>query len=108
MTHERVVVIGPDHPSLPGHFPGHPVIPGVVLLGEVIDTLRRMTGQQVVVTALPSVKFASPLSPGEALTIRMEQDEPGRAAFHCHANGRLVASGSLEFQVNGQSGADRP
>ena len=39
MKHERVVSIGPDHPALRGHFPGHPVVPGVLVMDEVIETL---------------------------------------------------------------------
>ena len=37
MGPERIVTIGADHPSLAGHFPGHPVVPGVVMLGEVMN-----------------------------------------------------------------------
>lgn len=97
MAHERVVVIPPEHPSLPGHFPDHPVVPGVVLLCEVIDSLQQLSEQSMKVTGLPIVKFSSPLKPGEALTIRMEQDGPGSATFRCHVGTRLVASGSLQF-----------
>ncbi len=32
---ERVVTIPADHPSLPGHFPGRPIVPAVVILDEV-------------------------------------------------------------------------
>ena len=97
MAHERVVVIHPDHPSLPGHFPGHPVVPGVVLLGEVMESLHQLSEQPMAVTGLPIVKFASPLKPGEALTIHMEEDGPNSVTFRCHVGTRLVASGSLQL-----------
>lgn len=99
MTVERVVAIRPDHPSLSGHFPGHPIIPGVVLLSEVLDTLHQVAPQPVLVTGLPSIKFMAPLKPGEALTICIEQEQPGHALFRCRVGGRLVASGSVEFTV---------
>ena len=42
MESERIVTIGADHPSLAGHFPGHPVVPGVVMLGEIMKAIREM------------------------------------------------------------------
>jgi len=98
MIDERMLAIGPDHPSLAGHFPGHPVVPGVVLLMEVFESLRRLIQQPARIIALPSVKFSSPLKPGESLVIRIELEQPGHAAFSCHVGTRLVASGSMEFE----------
>ena len=99
MKHERVVSISPDHPALPGHFPGHPVIPGVVILDEVIETLREHCGQALVVTGLPSVKLSSPLLPGERLTIEIVQEDAGTASFTCRVDSRLVAAGSIRVQL---------
>jgi 3-hydroxyacyl-[acyl-carrier-protein] dehydratase len=100
MTFERVVVIAPTHPSLPGHFPGNPVVPGVVLLNEIMDSLGRMVEQPVHVTELPSVKFLSPLRPGEALTICLVQEESGQALFRCLAGVKLVAQGTVKFTLS--------
>jgi 3-hydroxymyristoyl/3-hydroxydecanoyl-(acyl carrier protein) dehydratase len=38
MSFERTLTIANDHPALAGHFPGHPVVPGVLVLDEVIET----------------------------------------------------------------------
>lgn len=96
MTHERVVVISAQHPSLAGHFPGNPVVPGVVLLNEVIDTLRRLApGARVI--GLPAVKLVSPLKPGEAFTIRLERDGEGAVEFSCRVEARVIACGTMHI-----------
>ena len=97
MVYERVVSIKDDHPALAGHFPNHPVVPGVVLLAEVCETLRLGVAAPFRIIKLPVVKFSSPLKPGEALTIRVEEDDTSSAVFSCHAEGRAIASGSIEF-----------
>ena len=97
MVHERVLSIGYDHPALEGHFPGYPVVPGVVLLNEVIETLRRGSAASLVVIGLPMVKFSSPLRPGEVVTIHVDEEGAGRATFSCQVDARLVASGAIEF-----------
>lgn len=99
MKHECVVSIGPDHPALPGHFPGHPVVPGVLVIDEVIETLRQHRGQPLVVTGLPSVKLSSPVLPGERLTIEIVLENAGTAAFTCRVGHRIVAAGSIRFRL---------
>jgi 3-hydroxyacyl-[acyl-carrier-protein] dehydratase len=108
MTYERTLMISEDHPALPGHFPGHPVVPGVLVLDEVIETLKERYGQSVIVTGLPSVKLCSPLLPGEVLTITIEPDDPETAAFVCRVEQRVVASGSIRFRLPDCSHASRP
>ncbi len=54
--------IPPDHPSLPGHFPGAPVVPGVVVLDHVL-ALAGATPERP--RTLAWVKFLRPLLPGE-------------------------------------------
>ena len=65
--------ISPDHPSLPGHFPGHPVVPGVVILDEVIAAAERCIGHPLRMTGLPTAKFLSPLSPGREAVVEFSR-----------------------------------
>lgn len=108
MTHERAVTIAPDHPSLAGHFPGHPVVPGVLVMDEVIETLREFCGRDLIVTGLPSVKLSSPLLPGERLLIDITQDDTDIAAFTCRVGQRIVAAGSIRFRFPADDPAMTP
>jgi 3-hydroxyacyl-[acyl-carrier-protein] dehydratase len=68
-----------SHPALPGHFPGRPIVPGVLLLDHVIETLRQGTGARVDIVR--EVKFRSALQPEEEAHVLYELK--GRhALFH--------------------------
>ena len=60
--------IAADHPALPGHFPGDPMVPGAVLLARVADALRARFPQSVLGELLQA-RFHAPLRPGEPFTI---------------------------------------
>jgi 3-hydroxymyristoyl/3-hydroxydecanoyl-(acyl carrier protein) dehydratase len=86
-------VIAPDHPSLPGHFPGRPLVPGVVVLDRVIAAIEAQQGALGPVR-LPQVKFMQPLLPGEAARIELEGAAP-RWRFRVLRGETLIASGDV-------------
>ena len=86
-------VIEPDHPSLPGHFPGRPLVPGVVLLDRVVAAIEAAHGS-LGPLRLPQVKFVQPMSPGEQARIELEGDTP-RWRFRILRGETLLASGEV-------------
>lgn len=85
-----------DHPSLPGHFPGRPVVPGVLVLDRVLAQIERGHGP-LPPLRLPQVKFLRPLLPGERADIELEAvgDAGGRWRFRVVRGGEPVASGEI-------------
>ncbi len=65
------LVVAADHPSLPGHFPGNPVVPGVVLLERIVTAAEHWLRHPVSVAGLPQVKFVAPLRPGETAALTL-------------------------------------
>lgn len=89
---DTAFTIGLDHPALPGHFPGRPVVPGVVLLDHVIAAARDHFGLGPAI-ALPRVKFAAPVLPGQRVDVALTRADATRIAFACSVEGRPVATG---------------
>lgn len=80
------------HPAVPGHFPGHPIIPGVVLLASVEDVLRD-AGLRIV--ECKKVKFVAPVPPDQTVSIRIDVEARSAARFDISAAGHVFVSGSL-------------
>jgi 3-hydroxymyristoyl/3-hydroxydecanoyl-(acyl carrier protein) dehydratase len=85
-----------DHPALPGHFPGRPLVPGVVLLDRVAAAVERWRGQRV--ASLTQVKFLRPLLPGQAAELVLDAD--GKSIrFSICSGAATIASGIVEAQA---------
>jgi acyl-coenzyme A synthetase/AMP-(fatty) acid ligase len=87
--------VPPDHPALAGHFPGRPIVPGVVLLDHALDAIGSALGRSFDACRIESAKFLSPAEPGEALDIAYETAANGAIRFTIRAGERAVASGAL-------------
>lgn len=88
-------VIPADHPSLAGHFPGNPIVPGVVILEEVCAALAQRVGH-CKLQAIPSVKFIAPLRPGQAFAIHLSVEDQ-QVKFRCTVGEQLIAQGQLHI-----------
>lgn len=92
-------VIDADHPALPGHFPGHPVVPGVVVLDRVLAAIEAGHGP-LGPLRLPQVKFVQPLLPGEEARIEIDpvavEGAPPRWRFRVLRGEVLIASGDVQ------------
>ena len=82
-----------SHPALPGHFPGHPVVPGVVLLDCVAAALARWRGARI--AALPQVKFTGPLLPEQEAELVLSAAGTS-VRFTIVRAGVTIVSGSIE------------
>ena len=94
LIHTEHFHIDAAHPALPGHFPGDPIVPGVVLLDRVVAAVERAWGLRA--CGLPQVKFLRPLRPGQVADLSIERNQRS-ARFRIHAGRDLIASGILEL-----------
>ena len=85
-----------EHPAFAGHFPGNPIVPGVVLLDRAILFAEEMIGQADLNWQVGNAKFFSPVRPEEVLTFLLETKASGSISFSIRGADRDIASGSLK------------
>jgi 3-hydroxymyristoyl/3-hydroxydecanoyl-(acyl carrier protein) dehydratase len=90
-------VIAKEHPAIAGHFPGNPVVPGVLILDEVLEAARQWRGR-VRLKGVVSVKFTAPLKPGDAFSIELHEDGHSHIDFECRLDGTRLAFGRLAVE----------
>jgi UDP-3-O-[3-hydroxymyristoyl] N-acetylglucosamine deacetylase/3-hydroxyacyl-[acyl-carrier-protein] dehydratase len=98
-----------NEPFFVGHFPGHPVMPGVLqveAMAQVASILLRKHhsvegGGIGYFMSADNVKFRKPVVPGDTLLIEAElirsKGNVGKASCRCTVNGEVVSEGVLMF-----------
>lgn len=92
--HSATLRVPAKHPALTGHFPGNPIVPGVVILDKVICAAEAWLGDGFHVHGLSHAKFLAPLKPDE--TARIELAFRGQLLeFTVYRGEATIAKGTL-------------
>ncbi|MDD2987811.1 MAG: AMP-binding protein [Zoogloea sp.] len=94
-TRERHWRVPAAHSAFPGHFPGRPILPGVVLIDQAIQLTDGLLPAGCVIRGLGNAKFFEPVGPGTQLVFNYAPASAKALAFEVRTDDRVVASGSL-------------
>lgn len=86
-----------DHPAFTGHFPGDPIVPGVVLLDEMLHAIGLQLKTDVSACVIKVMKFLSPVRPGETVSVDFVLADNGLVRFTLHSDDRKVAIGAFNL-----------
>jgi 3-hydroxyacyl-[acyl-carrier-protein] dehydratase len=104
-----------NEPFFQGHFPGAPVMPGVLILESMAQVAGVMIYRDmpdkhkrlIYFTGIENAKFRRPVLPGDQLRIEMSllnrRDNFGKMSGQATVEGKLVAEAIVKFAI-----ADRP
>lgn len=96
----RVVLqVSPDHPSGAGHFPGNPIVPGALLLAEVVRLIGAAASIPFEASAVKSAKFLHPVRPGDTVHIEFSVAPPREIRFQCAVGEIKVLVGAMDAAV---------
>lgn len=90
-----------NEPFFAGHFPGHPIMPGVLILEAMAQTGGLMlsgtensiAGKLVYFTGIEKAKFRKPVVPGDQLRLEVEMQRYRRGM--CKMTGKAFVDDTL-------------
>jgi 3-hydroxyacyl-[acyl-carrier-protein] dehydratase len=105
---EKQVTIG--EPFFQGHFPGYPLMPGVLQIEALAQTgcvaalsLPENAGKLAIFAGIDDVRFKRPVTPGDTLRLEVELDRMrrniGRGKGRATVDGQVVCEGALLFAL---------
>lgn len=99
-----------EEPHFQGHFPGRPVMPGVLMIEALAQagavaalSLPGNEGKLVLFAGIDNVRFKRVVVPGDTLTLEVEMSRMrgniGKAQAHAHVGSKLAARAELTFAI---------
>lgn len=104
------VMVNDDSPWFSGHFPDHPILPGIAQLKMVVDVIARARRERLWIKRLHRVKFKRIVAPGEQLDIHAAATgTDGLYSFRITHDTQDVCSGmmSLDDQQHAETTHDQ-
>lgn len=83
-----------DHPSFAGHFPGRPIVAGVLMLEQAVQALEDWRG--LATRQIVDAKFLAPLLPGEDALLELTAADALRFRFVIRRGDDTLVRGALE------------
>ena len=94
---EADLVFDPDAVYFQGHFPGFPLLAGVVELGVAHHFAEALLGRALVLKTVRKMKFSGMVHPGEVVRLSLKCASPGSVSYRYQKQEAICASGVMEF-----------
>jgi 3-hydroxyacyl-[acyl-carrier-protein] dehydratase len=99
MTWQSRIEIPADSPFFLGHFPGHPILPGIAHPVLVVQELADHAGAPAWIAEIPTLKLRNPVRPGDVLDLTLDGpgDDDGLVRFELTRSDERISTGSLRL-----------
>jgi len=94
MNGEHTLSVPVTHPALPGHFPGRPIVPGVMILDLLVEEWRGLQ-PATPLRGVRKVKFLNMLAPGEPFLVDWGEIRNGKVSFTARSGEKPLATGQF-------------
>ena len=104
-----VKCVSMNEPFFPGHFPGQPIMPGVLILEALAQTgavaalsLPENRGRLAVFGGVKNCRFKKPVTPGDVLELSCEVERRGPIGYGkavARVGGKIAAQAELTFVI---------
>ncbi len=97
-----------NEPFFQGHFPGHPVMPGVLVLEALAQSAALLALKSVegdysrkvtYLTGIDAARFRRPVVPGDRLELRVEVTKQRGAIFKVRGEARVDGEVAAEAEI---------
>ena len=102
------LIINADHKIFEGHFPGHPVVPGVCMMQMVKEIIEKVIGEKTDLVRAGEMKFLAIIDPKENNMIR------ATLKYNIEENGNMAVSATffkeslIHFKFKGLFASQQP
>ena len=102
------LIINADHEIFEGHFPGHPVVPGVCMMQMVKEIIEKVIGEKTNLVRAGEMKFLAIIDPKENnmiwATLKYNIEENGNMAV----SATLFKESLIHFKFKGLFASQQP
>ena len=88
-------IVNSSHPSISGHFPGNPIVPGAVIIENVIKVFSRSNDSREI-TSLSTVKFIKPIEVNQKVDVNFLSISTELISFECISNNVVSVLGRFK------------
>ncbi len=95
------IELNPGHDIYRGHFPGQPILPGVLQLQIVQEILASALGKKIRLKSASNIKFLAMVDPGQVISLQLEIEIISEIEDVCRVSAKIQSGNTVFLRFKG-------